>query len=124
MDNQLVKSKGQTVAPKLEFKIMSCVLGEHRDSIIKILAELVRQYITAKIPFEENDQDYSLYESGLELTISQHSKRLIEDAFGGNWITICGRRFSISLPLIKGDFYAHFEFAGFNLMIARPAASN
>ena|SRR3990167_8094197 len=120
MDNQLVKSKGQTVAPKLELRTDPNKLGPQGDTIIKIV-EKVFADIVGSGEDRETTEDDVFRDQDLEQRVSLEVKSQLDTKLGGNWTTVAGKRFSIAVAIGQGDSYGLVRWRDFHLTFFKCA---
>ena len=116
MDIQLSKNKQQAPAPRLELRTDVGRLGEHGDAILKIVEKAFVE-IVGNGEDRENGEADVFRDQDLEQRVSLDVKRQLDLKLGGNWTTIAGKRFSISVALAPGDCYGLVRWRDLHLTL-------
>ena len=100
----------------IEMKVVSSRLDSNRDKIIGIVRNQVERFVST---FNDDEEQDDHADSQIEQELASSIKKDVDSQVGGNWIVICGNRFSLSAGIVRDDPYVHLRVREVNIVVFR-----
>ena len=101
-------------------RLITCTINDEKKEIIDIVRRITEKHMfdwKGKNRQDSEDSCGEVFESEKEQKLASSLKGEMDKILGGNWTTICGERFSLSVGILKSDYFLHFKIKDINIMI-------